>query len=105
MKTKRLTFLDREGLKNYLFEIQDHIDAKVEDGQDIDDFLDNTDIFDEFEEVLPDEEYPVFVITILNKILLLTLSATAPETIPRRNKGIILKPAATPTMKGSPVSS
>ncbi|MEE2876311.1 MAG: hypothetical protein VX822_00810 [Candidatus Neomarinimicrobiota bacterium] len=68
MKTKRLTFLDREGLKNYLFEIQDHIDAKVEDGQDIDDFLDNTDIFDEFEEVLPDEEYPVFVITILNKI-------------------------------------
>ena len=40
----------------------------MEKGQDIDDFLDNTDIFEEFEKVLPDEEYPVFVITILNNI-------------------------------------
>ena len=68
MKTKALSLLDREGLKEYLFEIQDYIDANMEDGQDIDDFLDNTDIFEEFEKVLPDEEYPVFVITILNKI-------------------------------------
>ena len=68
MKTKALSLLNREGLKDYLFEIQDYIDSNMEDGQDIDDFLDNTDIFDEFEKVLPDEEYPVFVITILNKI-------------------------------------
>jgi hypothetical protein len=68
MKTKALSLLNREGLKDYLFEIQDYIDSNMEDGQDIDDFLDNTDIFDELEKVLPDEEYPVFVITILNKI-------------------------------------
>ena len=68
MKTKALSLLIRECLKNYLFEIQDYIDSNMQDGQDIDDFLDNTDIFDELEKVLPDEEYPVFVITILNKI-------------------------------------
>jgi len=68
MKTKSLSLLNREGLKDYLFEIQDYIDSNMEDGQDIDDFLDNTDIFDELEKVLPDEEYPVFVITVLNKI-------------------------------------
>ena len=68
MKTKALSLLNREGLKDYLFEIQDYIDSNMEDGQDIDDFLDNTDIFDELEKVLPDEEYPVFVITVLNKI-------------------------------------
>ena len=68
MKTKALSLLNRAGLKDYLFEIQDYIDSNMEDGQDIDDFLDNTDIFDELEKVLPDEEYPVFVITILNKI-------------------------------------
>ena len=68
MKTKALSLLNREGLKDYLFEIQDYIDSNMEDGQDIDDFLDSTDIFDELEKVLPDEEYPVFVITILNKI-------------------------------------
>lgn len=60
--------MDRDSLKEYLFEIQDFIDLKLNKGQDIDDLLDNTDIFDEFEKVLPDEEYPVFVISILNKI-------------------------------------
>ena len=58
----------RDSLKEYLFEIQDFIDLNLNKGQDIDDLLDNTDIFDEFEKVLPDEEYPVFVISILNKI-------------------------------------
>jgi len=42
MKKKSLKSLDRSGLKEYLF--------------------------DEFEKVLPDEEYGIFVITILNKI-------------------------------------
>ena len=60
--------MDRDSLKEYLFEIQDFIDLNLNKGQDIDDILDNTDIFDEFEKVLPDEEYPVFVISILNKI-------------------------------------
>ena len=59
--------MDRD-IKEYLFEIQDFIDLNLNKGQDIDDLLDNTDIFDEFEKVLPDEEYPVFVISILNKI-------------------------------------
>ena len=60
--------MDRDSLKEYIFEIQDFIDLNLNKGQDIDDLLDNTDIFDEFEKVLPDEEYPVFVISILNKI-------------------------------------
>ena len=37
-----------------------------DDGADLDDMLDNTTILDEFEEYLPEEEYPIFVITILN---------------------------------------
>ena len=60
--------MDRDSLKEYIFEIQDFIDLNLYNGKDIDDLLDNTDIFDEFEKVLPDEEYPVFVISILNKI-------------------------------------
>ena len=60
--------MDRDSLKEYIFEIQDFIDLNLNNGKDIDDLLDNTDIFDEFEKVLPDEEYPVFVISILNKI-------------------------------------
>ena len=68
MKKKSLKFLDRSGLKEYLFEIQDYVATQFTSGEDIDNFLDKTDIFDEFEKVLPDEEYGIFVITILNKI-------------------------------------
>ena len=32
----------------------------------VDDILDNSTILDEFEKYLPDEEFPIFVITILN---------------------------------------
>ena len=32
----------------------------------VDDFLDKTNIFDEFEEILPDQEFGVLVLTILN---------------------------------------
>ena len=68
MKKKSLKSLNRSGLKEYLIEIQDYVATQFTGGEDIDDFLDKTDIFDEFEKVLPDEEYGIFVITILNKI-------------------------------------
>ena len=68
MKKKSLKSLNRPGLKDYLIEIQDYVATQFTSGEDIDDFLDKTDIFDEFEKVLPDEEYGIFVITILNKI-------------------------------------
>ena len=68
MKKKSLKSLNRSGLKEYLIEIQDYVATQFASGEDIDDFLDKTDIFDEFEKVLPDEEYGIFVITILNKI-------------------------------------
>ena len=68
MKKNPLKSLDRSGLKEYLFEIQDYVATQFTSGKDIDDFLDNTNIFDEFEKVLPDEEYGIIVITILNKI-------------------------------------
>ena len=68
MKKKSLKSLNRSGLKEYLIEIQDYVATQFTSGEDIDDFLDKTDIFDEFENVLPDEEYGIFVITILNKI-------------------------------------
>ena len=68
MKKKSLKSLNRPGLKEYLIEIQDYVSTQFTSGEDIDDFLDKTDIFDEFEKVLPDEEYGIFVITILNRI-------------------------------------
>ena len=66
MKNKPLITMSREELKDYIFKLQDFIEKEQKSGKDVDTILDETDIFDEFEEILPDEEFPIFVITILN---------------------------------------
>jgi len=66
MIDRPLTLLSREELKDYIFKLQKFIQDEQESGKDVDTILDETDIFDEFEAVLPDDEFPIFVITILN---------------------------------------
>ena len=66
MKNKPLLTMSREELKEHIFRLQDFIENEQKAGKDVDTILDETDIFDEFEEILPDEEFPIFVITILN---------------------------------------
>ena len=66
MNDKPLVSLNREELKDYILKLQKFIQDEKERGKDIDTILDETDIFDEFEEILPDDEFPIFVITILN---------------------------------------
>jgi len=58
--------MSREELKEHIFQLQEFIENEQKAGKDVDTILDETDIFDEFEEVLPDDEFPIFVITILN---------------------------------------
>ena len=60
--------MTREELKSYIFEIQDTIKFHLNKGGNVDSFLDETDLIDDFESVLPDEDFGIFVITILNGI-------------------------------------
>ena len=62
----KLLQMSKDKLKNYILEIQDLVKEELSTGIEIDDFLDKTSIFDEFEDIIPDEEFPIFVITILN---------------------------------------
>ncbi len=66
MKNKPLIAMSREELKEHIFRLQKFIKNEQKAGKDVDTILDETDIFDEFEDVLPDDEFPIFVITILN---------------------------------------
>ena len=59
--------MSREELKEHIFRLQEFIENEQKAWKDVDTILDETDIFDEFEEVLPDDEFPIFVITILNR--------------------------------------
>ena len=58
--------MSKDELKSYILEIQNFVKQELSTGIEIDNFLDKTSIFDEFEDIIPDEEFPIFVITILN---------------------------------------
>ena len=60
--------MNREELKLYIFEVQDKIKSHLNKGGNVDSFLDETDLIDDFESVLPDEEFGIFVLTVLNDI-------------------------------------
>ena len=62
---KKLHELNRDEIKKYILSLQSEVKEQISN-QSVDDFLDKTDIFDEFEEILPDQEFGVLVLTILN---------------------------------------
>ena len=66
MIKKNIVSLTRKEMKNHIISLQQFIQNEQAKGKDIDQILDETDIFDEFEEILPDNEFPIFVITVLN---------------------------------------
>ena len=68
MMKRSLYTLTREELKSYIFELQDTVKFHLNKGGNVDSFLDETDLIDDFESVLPDEDFGIFVITILNGI-------------------------------------
>ena len=63
---KKINTMNRQELKEHILQIQNFINDEKNKGKDIDTILDETDVFDEFEEILPDNEFPIFVITVLN---------------------------------------
>ena len=58
----------RKFLKNKIFSLQDEVSTILSIDNDVDKFLDNSTILDEWEEMIPDAEYGIFVMAILNNI-------------------------------------
>ena len=63
-----ITLLNKEDLREKLFTLQDTVATKLSMDPDVDNFLDTTNLFDQWEAVLPDAEYPIFVMAVLNNI-------------------------------------
>ena len=53
-------------IKDYIINLQVEVQKELSTNNDIDEFLDNTNIFDQFEELLPDEEFGVLILAVLN---------------------------------------
>ena len=59
---------DRKEIENRIFSLQDKVLAALRIEQDVDKFLDKTTLFDDWEGIIPDAEYGIFVIAVLNNI-------------------------------------
>lgn len=62
------TFDQKEILKEKIFSLQAEVSKILSIDNDVDKFLDNSTILDEWEKIIPDAEYGIFVIAILNNI-------------------------------------
>ena len=62
----KISQMSSSELKAHILDIQSTVQNELALGTDIDDFLDKTTIFDDFEDIIPEAEYGIFVLTILN---------------------------------------
>ena len=63
---RKLDQLNRNEIKEHILSLQLEVKKEIAKQNSVDDFLDKTDIFDEFEEILPDQEFGVLILTVLN---------------------------------------
>ena len=59
---------DRKIIEARIFSLQDKVSNALLINPDVDKFLDSTTLLDEWEEIIPDPEYGIFVIAVLNDI-------------------------------------
>ena len=59
---------ERKIIKARIFSLQDKVSNALLDNPDVDEFLDSTTLLEEWEEIIPDPEYGIFVIAVLNDI-------------------------------------
>ena len=67
-KTEDLLTLSRDEVKDYILSLHEYIHQKINSGLTIDNILDEEDPFEIVEPLLQREEYPIFVLSIINKI-------------------------------------
>ena len=83
--TEDLLALSRDEIKDYILSLQELIHQKMNSGLTIDDILDEEYPFEIVEPLLQREEYPIFVLSVINKIQSNTVMNTLLDSI---EKGI-----------------
>tara|TARA_B100001250_G_scaffold91422_1_gene76027 strand:- start:1488 stop:1814 length:327 start_codon:yes stop_codon:yes gene_type:complete len=89
-----LSELDKKSLRDELLSLMEEVSALLEEQPDVDKFLDETDLFDDWEQVLPQAEYPIFIIAVLNNIRKNTIIDSLISSI--KNKHLVLESPSEP---------
>ena len=64
----KLNTSNKNKLKLKMFNLMDEVNLTLKEGVSIDNFLDETDLFSAWEEMIPEKEYPIFIMAVLNNI-------------------------------------
>ena len=64
----KLNTSNKNKLKLKMFNLMDEVQLTLKEGVSIDDFLDETDLFSAWEEMIPEKEFPIFIMAVLNNI-------------------------------------
>ena len=64
----KLNTSNKNKLKLKMLNLMDEVQLTLKEGVSIDDFLDETDLFSAWEEMIPEKEYPIFIMAVLNNI-------------------------------------
>ena len=78
---------DKNYVKNKIFSLMDEVHLILGGGISVDDFLDQTSLFKEWEEIIPEEEYSIFVIAVLNNIRKESIINTIIASLSDKNVG------------------
>ena len=60
--------MSRKEIRNRIFKLMDDVQDHLKNDPNIDNFLDNNTVFEKWEKIIPENEYPIFLIAVLNNI-------------------------------------
>ena len=66
MPNFKINELSRSEIKSEIFRLQNWVETEKSSGKTVDDLLDNSNEIEKFEEYLNEEEYSIFILTVLN---------------------------------------
>ena len=60
--------MNRKEIRDRIFQLMDDVQNHLKNDPNIDNFLDNNTVFEKWEKIIPENEYPIFLIAVLNNI-------------------------------------
>ena len=60
--------MNRKEIRDQIFKLMDDVQNHLKNDPNIDNFLDNNTVFEEWEKIVSENEYPIFLIAVLNNI-------------------------------------
>ena len=64
----KININNKNYVKKKIFSLMDEVHITLRGGLSVDDFLDQTNLFNDWEKIIPEKEYPIFVMAVLNNI-------------------------------------